>query len=73
MSNPESTGNVWQRLPRRRRTAAETVRDDAQHASETCSIRPSKLSIRCMPAMTKRNASSAIGRESRCLCVSEWV
>ena len=37
-----------------------------------CSIRPSELPTRCMPAITRRNASSAIGRESRCLCVSEW-
>ena len=54
-------------------TAAETVRDYAQHAAETVQHTAKQAADRCMPAITKRNASSAIGRESRCWCVSEWA
>ena len=54
-------------------TAAETVRNCAQHAAEAVQHTTKHTADRMRAAITKRNASSAIGRESRCLCVSEWV
>ena len=53
-------------------SAAET----AQLCAACCRGRAAYGQADCRPdapAITKRNASSAIGRESRCLCVSGWV
>ena len=54
-------------------TAAETVRDYAQQASETVQHTAKQAAGQMQPAMTERNALSAIGRESRCSSVSEPV
>ena len=52
-------------------TASETVSDYGRMLLGPCSMRPGKLPTRCAADITKRNASSAIGRERRWLCVSE--
>ena len=54
-------------------TAADRVRDYAQHASESVQHTAKQAADQMRPAMTRPNASSAVGRESRCSCVSEWV
>ena len=54
-------------------TAAGTVCDYAQHVSEGVQHAAKQAADQMRPAMTRPDASSAVGRESHCSCVSEWV